>query len=70
MHPLSLDDSEYKAIYKFDKCIKSNKKIVILNKIEPLLEVPAKVNNSLGILTWLSLLSKIKVALLKSIRLQ
>ncbi|WP_324172151.1 2-dehydropantoate 2-reductase [Sulfurimonas sp.] len=60
IRPVSLDDPEYRLVYKFDnqenldKWIKSTKRAVILNKIEPLLEKPSETIKSLGLATWLS----------------
>jgi len=68
MRPASLDDPEYRLVYKFnnqknlDKWIGSNKRAVILSKIEPLLEKPSVVTSSLGLVTWLSLPGNKKVA--------
>ncbi|MBL0708063.1 MAG: hypothetical protein JJW00_03355 [Sulfurimonas sp.] len=67
IRPASLDDPEYRLVYKFDnqdnlnKWLKSKKRAVTLSKIAPLLEKPCEVSSSLGLITWLSLPGQAKV---------
>ena len=61
LRPISNDDPEYRIVYKFksqvylDDWMKSDVRKEIIRKINPLLEEPAVVTKTSGILTWISL---------------
>lgn len=67
LKPSSLDDPEYRIIYKFDNqenldvWLGSKERVSLLKQIEDLLQEESKMSTSLGIVSWLSLPGKPKV---------
>jgi antibiotic biosynthesis monooxygenase (ABM) superfamily enzyme len=67
LRPSSMDDPEYRVIYKFksqtylDEWINSDIRTKLLDEIEPLLEESSQITQTSGILTWLTLPGATKV---------